>query len=928
MTAERMPPSKSSLLVGLLEFITRLTVRYPWSTVSLAVTVAAAALLLSAARLEIRGNRIDLLNPESTYNRRWLRYVDEFDHKDDVVVVVEGSDRGDMVAAMDEIAAALALHDQLFDAVLYHTDLSRIRAKGLHYLSAAQLAAIDRFLDQIDPVLRGDWSPLNLGSAVPHLGGSRSRRADPAKVDAELTRFAASLASALSQPGHYRCPWPVITETANAAPGFESDYLLAAEGRFGFVLLRLASRGTSANADEAAIGILRGLLKRIGMAHPNVTIGLTGLPVMEQDEMCSSRTATVHASLLSLVGVTCLFAAGFGGLRHSLMTVITLALGIAWSIGYATLVIGHLNILSMAFGVILIGLGIDFGIHYLARYQQLQKTASGTEEVLCATVAAVGPGVVTGGLTTSIAFFTAGLTEFTGIAELGIIAGGGVLLCLLATLIVLPALLTLTDGGTAGPAMPEALALGRWIGPLHRTPRATLALSCGVTVALVAGLVHLHYDHNLLNLQPVGLESVKLERKLLAESDQSLWYALSIADDRDELLARKARFLELKSVERIEEIASVLPAEADEKIALIRRIHQRLAALPQQPPQIPVGPPQPLQQVVTGAKALAADYLVNQRTRRQLDEVDDLLMRLPAAEYFRRLADYQRQSATDLLAQLHALQRVSNPEPPQLADLPKSLVTRFVSASGRYLLRIYGKADIWDMDALGQFVQDVRRVDPQATGKPLQTYEASRQMQRSYLLAGLYSLVAVAVILVLDFRSLRTALLAMLPVAVGMLQMLGLLGFLGIQLNPANMIVLPLILGIGIDDGVHVVHDFKAQSGHYRLTNSTATAVLMSTLTSMVGFGSLMIASHRGLESLGRVLTIGVSCCLRPARHGFRPPRQANDRFLPSTLPAGCAVRPVRVPFPAKWEMVAYQLLSTRLSFVAMRGGFHGQTRA
>jgi predicted RND superfamily exporter protein len=122
--------------------------------------------------------------------------------------------------------------------------------------------------------------------------------------------------------------------------------------------------------------------------------------------------------------------------------------------------------------------------------------------------------------------------------------------------------------------------------------------------------------------------------------------------------------------------------------------------------------------------------------------------------------------------------------------------------------------------------------------------------------------VAVAVILVLDFRALRVVLLAMVPLAVGILQMLGLLGWLGIPLNPANMIVLPLILGIGIDDGVHVIHDYRTQQGRFRLSNSTATAILMTSLTSMVGFGSLMIASHRGLESLGRVLTIGVCCCL------------------------------------------------------------------
>jgi len=177
-------------------------------------------------------------------------------------------------------------------------------------------------------------------------------------------------------------------------------------------------------------------------------------------------------------------------------------------------------------------------------------------------------------------------------------------------------------------------------------------------------------------------------------------------------------------------------------------------------------------------------------------------------------------------------------------------------------LKIYAKGDIWDMDAMEQFVAEVRGVDPRATGNPLQTYEASRQMKRSYEQAAWYALAAILMVLYFDFRSLRYTLLAMLPLGLGMAQLFGILGILGLPLNPANMIVLPLILGIGIDDGVHVVHDFRRQRGRYRMSPSTASAVLITSLTTMVGFGSLMIARHQGLQSLGRVLTIGVSCCL------------------------------------------------------------------
>ena len=235
---------------------------------------------------------------------------------------------------------------------------------------------------------------------------------------------------------------------------------------------------------------------------------------------------------------------------------------------------------------------------------------------------------------------------------------------------------------------------------------------------------------------------------------------------------------------------------------------------------------------------------------------------MPLEECYQRLRDYQHHMAADLLSRLHTLLAMANPEPPRLTDLPQSLVTRFVGQRGRHLLQIYSKGDIWDMEAMEKFVRQVRSVDPRATGNPLQTYEASRQMKISYEQAAWYALAAILFVLYLDFRSIRYAFSSMLPLGLGMLQMFGIMGILNIPLNPANMIVLPLILGIGIDDGVHVMHDFRRQSGRYRMSPSTASAVLITSLTTMVGFGSLMIAGHRGLQSLGRVLTIGVSCCL------------------------------------------------------------------
>jgi predicted RND superfamily exporter protein len=218
--------------------------------------------------------------------------------------------------------------------------------------------------------------------------------------------------------------------------------------------------------------------------------------------------------------------------------------------------------------------------------------------------------------------------------------------------------------------------------------------------------------------------------------------------------------------------------------------------------------------------------------------------------------------AGDLLSRLHILRSIANPEPPRLTDLPASLVDRFVGSHGKHLLKIYGKGNIWDTHALERFVRDVRGIDPHVTGNPVQAYEASLEMKSSYQQAAIYSLLVIVGVLMLDFRNFRDVALASLPLLLGVLQTFGLMGLLNIPVNPANLIALPLILGLGVDYGVHIVHEFREHGGRYRMSPGTAVAVLTDSLTTIVGYGALMIATHQGLQSLGRVLTIGVTMCL------------------------------------------------------------------
>jgi len=846
---------------------TRLILAYPVATIALCLGLGAAACYLSATQLGYQTSRMDLLNPKSSYNRLWTEYIKEFGDEDDAVVVVEGKGREQVVPVLEELSAALAREDRLFHAVLHEVDLAKIRSKGLHYLSPDELLGIDRFLNEVGPILAGDWAPLNLANMAGGMSHQLdvATRGDPEQAQAardKLQRLSTSLTESLGQRRRYQSPWPEMPSSFAILSELNSEYLLTKQGQLGFVLLRLARGEDSFNHCTEATDALRLLIAQTQARHPDVKIGLTGLPIMENDEMRSSQSSMFWASLVSMIGVALLFVAGFGGVRHALLANLILLVGMAWSFGFVTLTVGHLNILSVSFTVTLIGIGIDFGVYYVARYLQLRGEQYTCEQALLETARGAGPAIATGAITTSIAFFAAGFTSFKGVAELGIIAGGGILLCAVAELVMLPACIYLIDRSGWGVKMPRPLAVHTWIAPLFRFPRLTLGVTLAATMVISVGLSRLWYDNNLLNMQAEGLESVALEKKLLTECNQSVWYALSIADSREELLARKARFLELGSVERTEEIVSLLPSDDQVKQPVIQRIQQRLAGLPERPPLITVDRPEKLGQVFSHVQDQLARGRLDEKCVRQLEVVRDQLRRMSLEDCYSELSRFQQEMAGDLLSRLHILKSIADPEPPTLTDLPASLVDRFVGQHGKYLLKIYGRGDIWDTNALSRFVKDVRNVDPQVTGNPLQAHEASLEMKRSYQEAAIYSMLVIIGVLVLDFKSLSYALLAAMPLSVGVLQMFGLLGILDIALNPANLIALPLILGIGVDYGVHIVHEFRETAGPYRMSPATAVAVLVDALTTLVGFGSLMIASHQGLQSLGRVLTLGVTCCL------------------------------------------------------------------
>ncbi|MCA9176087.1 MAG: MMPL family transporter [Planctomycetales bacterium] len=850
-------PRGPSPVARLLAWLCLRSIRRPWWTVVLAGLAAVGGGLIAAFGLSFKTDRLDLLDPASQYNQRWLAYQDEFGDGDDAVLAVSGPAH-QVPVVLDELVELLRAEGVPEPDLLGGLDFDPIKSSTLQLLDSRQLGELENTIRGL-PQTMEQWQMVGAASLLAE-STRRLQAHGTDDWDADSTTRALTtvhgVAESLRTPPTFLSPWRqlALDQLLGAFP----RYVLNAEGTLGLIMVRVPR--LAGVPDGQRIEVVRNAQQIARDRHPGVAIGTTGAPILVYDEMQSSRQDMGKSAMLSLLGVTILFAAGFGGLRLPLMAVLTLVIGLGWTMAYITLAIGHLNILSVAFGAILIGLGVDFGIHLVAAYAHCRHDEPDVQRALVLAVMRAGPGILTCGLTSALAFSTAALTRFRGVAELGVIAGGGMVLCMLAALIVLPALIRLAEHGRELAALAPPLPTGVLARGPASLPRLSLAAMLLVSAVLAWQLPRVQYDHNLQNLQPIGTEGVVWERKLVQQSGRSGWHVLSICSDLDELRQRRARLLAMPNVAGAESIEPLLSHTDPDRDAALGRMRQWGRTLP--PFLTPVEDPARAERV--RQRLLELEQVAGQHAElaAAASEALTLLSRLNPLEGQLRLATYDENVAVDLLRHMQALAIAAAQPPPRQADLPPALVTRFVGRSGKFLLRISARGDARDMEQLEAFVKQVEQVDPRCTGHPVQAYYASRQMQQSYIHAGIYSLLAVAAVLMLDLRSIRLTLLAMLPMAMGLVQLMSLLGWLGIPLNPANMVVLPLMIGIGIDAGVHLLHDYRRRSGGYRPSDSTATAILVTSATTMIGFGSMMVSRHQGLIGLGQALTLGVFCCL------------------------------------------------------------------
>jgi hypothetical protein len=845
-------------------------------------------LLLPGKKLEFNTSRNALVGGEKEYHRNFLRFKEEFPVQDDLVVVVESEEIEKNRQFVERLGAKLQAETNLFGSVFYKGDLTMMGPKALLFLPEEALKELYQTLRDYRPFLIHFTRTTNLVSLFNLVNTQfrTARREENAENTAlikalpALERIITQATDALERPGNP--PSPGITALFEGGPEAESQmYITFASNRM--YLVTAQAKKEELNAD--AVNRMRQLIAETQLEVPGLNVGLTGEPVLEVDEMAQSEHDTMVATIVSLILVALIFIYGYHETGRPLKATACLLVGLVYTMGFTTLTVGHLNILTITFVPILVGLAIDFGVHLITRYEEELRRGRTELYALEKAIVYTGMGIFTGAFTTAGAFFAMGITDFKGIREMGIICGGGLLVCLVPMMTLLPVLLLrgqqnildhelgpMLDRQTAIEVDRRARIENFWL----RRPVSVIVITLLLSGLALLPARKVSFDYNLLHMQSKGLPAVVFQDKLIRSSSKSVLFAAVVANSLTEATNLAAKLTNLPVVASVESMSPYLTEDQTGKLALlkeIKKVASEICFASVDPNPVNVSNLTQTLFALHGYCGAAASTVKNDEPqlykqllslRQAIERLQNHVRLAERGAVAEKLADFQQALFIDVRETFLAIQHQDDRERLKIEDLPEALRNRFIGVTGKFLLQVYPKEDVWDRKAQEKFISELRQCvgDKAVTGTPVQLYEYTTLLKKSFEEAALYSLAAIAVMVFIHFRSISCVILSLLPVVFGFLWMLGVMGIFKIPFNPANVMTLPLIIGIGVTNGIHILNRFAEEQHPSILARSTGKAVLVSGLTAIAGFGSLILAQHQGIRSLGSVMSTGIATCM------------------------------------------------------------------
>ena len=839
--------------------------RHAWMVIAVALALAAAGTLYVARHISIDSDTSKLVDPNLPWQKASADMDGQFPQNEHLLLAVIDAPTPDQASdAAADVAKRLSARPDLYRYVRQPDANAYFRRYGMLFLSAAE---IQDFTDHIisaqpflgtlaaDPSVRGVLNAIDLLA----LGGIHGA-IDPKRIDPAISAVADS-ANAAVEGRRLPLSWQGMLSGQKASPDRLRHFILArAVLNFGNVE---AARNAIAGIHEAA---------GAGGFGPGsgVTVRVTGPVALDDDQLSVLSESATFSAALCLGLLFFWLALGLRSARTIVAVIATLLAGLVGCLAFAVGCIGPFNPVSIAFAPLFVGIAIDFGIQFSVRYSA-ERIFAQPPEAFERTANGVGPPLAVAAAATAAGFLAFVPTAYLGVRNLGLVAGVGMVLALFLNLTLLPALLRVLAPG------PERHAAGFAAGAaldrvLLQRRRTVIAIGAAVACLSAVALTRLRLDFNPVDLENPNTESVRTLLDLMANPDSSP-YTIDYLEPKAEALANAARLQTLPEVARVLSIASFVPEDQVPKLDILADAASLLG---------PTLSPQSVMPAPTPGDVLAA-------MRKCADDMAQLGAKGGVAA--RRLASALRTLAwrgeatvpllTDNIAsgignRLDDLRAVLSAGPVTLDTIPADFRSDWVAPDGRWKIDVFPRGDTRDNAVLRHFAQAVRAVVPRAVGSAVEVDEWTRLAPRAFATAGILAVVTISVLLLAVLRSLREVALVLCPLLLAGLVTLGAAAVLGFSINFANIITLPMMLGIGVAFDIYFVMRWRA--GEPGLLGSpTARGVVFSALTTGSAFGSLALSRSPGMAEMGKFLSLALffillsTLFILPALLGERP---------------------------------------------------------
>lgn len=830
-------------------------VTFPWIVVTFALLLCIGTSYYVYEHLAVNTNTAEMLSPDLPFQKN-QRHIDEAFPQDayTTLFVIDANSPEEASQSATQLVNLLHEKQDRFSSAYIPTDNEFFRKQALLYLDTPDLNTVAEQLTKAQPFIGHLAQNYSLDGLFDIIGQALSEKQQALPMD--LNPLLMAVDNTLnSQLGNKNQALSWQTLLANNKLSDDAKRVLIVAKPIVHFDEMLPVDAAQAAAHEIANQVMQN--------NPNVRVRITGESALEHEELESVTNGATLAGIASLILVFVVQWIGFHSLRLLVITYVVLIMGLILTAGFATMTVGHLNVISIAFATLYIGLGVDYAVHICLYYRERKTRGYSNLEAIHHSISGVGSSLFLCALTTALGFLAFIPTDYAGVSELGIISGGGIFIGLIISLTVLPALFCILPVNHPKPIKSAFAPQFIVTFPFHYAKHIRI-VSILLAIGSCAVLTHLTFDANPINLRDPNSESVSTIKELLKSKNESPFAVSGLATNLDDAKALAAKMKTLPAVHEAITLESFVAENQAEKLAIIEDLNLMLG---NQLENFNVALPENHQQrdalIKFNEKLKSA--IESKTQNAPIDTLEKLQSHIQIfvdahADEPSVYAQLEKNVLGLLPYTLERLRTSLGASEFELKDIPDDIRSHWVSSEGLYKVFISPAKDQNIDSNMKEFVAQIQSLDNAVSGLPIANEAGGEAVVKAFLQAFGGAFLAITLVLWAIYRHFKHMALVIAPLMLAALLTGATSVLLNNPFNFANVIALPLLLGMGIDSSILIMHrlHFNLSENENLLHSSTTRGIIFSSITTLCSFSSLSFTHHQGMASMGLLLSIGL----------------------------------------------------------------------